>query len=79
MQKSFEHMAIRSINAENNFLDQLMHFGGITREQAETVFSVYKKAKFLNLKEVYSMGRIRVKHGAFLDRDFILNALSHAG
>ena len=75
-QKSFQDMAVRSVNAENNFLDTLVEFGGIDREQAATVFAVYKKARLLNTKEVYSMGRYRVKHGAFLDRDFILNALA---
>lgn len=74
MQQSFKDMAHRMVVAENGFIETLMRCGGITKDEAEKVFRIYRKAKIL--KNDYAVSRISVKHGAFLNRDVILRAIT---
>lgn len=65
-------VAQRMINAEDAFLDVLCSLGEINRGQAALVVAAFRKAKVIKFDAV--AGEIRVKHGAFLDRDVIRRA-----
>ena len=69
--------ALRIINAHKEFNATLINIAGITSEQAEAVTKFYLgKCKAAKLDAV--VGRISVKHGAFLDKDVILRAVAAA-
>lgn len=69
--------AARIINAEKEFASSLQTIAGISEEQAMKVMSFYLgKCKAAKLDAV--IGKINVKHGAFLDRDVILRAVEAA-
>jgi len=72
MEQGFKNMATRIVHAENNFIELLMDFGGINKKLAEKVFQIYRKKKLIKLDAVN--GTYTVKHGGYLDKDFILNA-----
>ena len=74
MEAGFKNIAIRVVNAENNFVETLMNFGEISKEQAEKVLAVYRKLKLVKLDAV--AGVISVKHGAYLEKSTIANALA---
>lgn len=65
--------AQRMVNAEAAFIANLMAAGEITKEQAEKVLQAYRRARVVKMDAV--VGVISVKHGAFLDRDVIRNAM----
>jgi hypothetical protein len=67
-------MAARIVSAENNFIEVLMNLGGISKADAEKVLSVYRKLKLVKINAV--SGVLSVKHGAYLDREVIQNALT---
>lgn len=70
-------MAARIINAENNFVSSLQAIAGINEEQAVKVMRFYLgKCKAAKLDAV--IGKISVRHGAFLDREVILRAVESA-
>jgi hypothetical protein len=52
--------------AETRFIEQLMFFGKIGRQDAEAVFAFYRKAKMVT-KPRMVWDRWLVKHGAYLD------------
>lgn len=66
-------IAQRIVNAETSFIECLMVAGQITKDQAEKVLQVYRKAKVVKMDPV--VGQMTVKHGAFLDRDVIIRAM----
>jgi hypothetical protein len=66
-------IASRMAQAEENFLRVLRVQGSLTMAEAEKVFAYYKKHKLVTRDAV--MGEYKVKHGAFLDREVIRNAL----
>jgi hypothetical protein len=66
-------MAQRSVNAENDFDQVLMELGGISKAEAMKVRNLYLKQKIAKMDIVG--GRISVKHGAFLDKTAIQNAV----
>jgi len=65
-------MAERIIAAEDNFTETLMALGGISKPTAAKVCQFYLKNKLAKVDAV--MGRINVKHGAFLDARAIQRA-----
>lgn len=69
-------MAQRIINAESNFVETLMR-QGFTREEGEKAMRVMLRLKVAKLDAV--LGRISVKHGAFLEPDAIRNAVNYTG
>lgn len=71
--KDFEVFAVREANANRNFEESLQTIAGITPEQASRVNEYYHKHKLVNVDLVN--GTIRPKHGAYLDKDVILNAV----
>ena len=74
MTKGFKNVATRMVNAENNFIETLMLFGEISKADAEKVLAVYRHLKMVKMDAVN--GRMIVKHGAYLDKATIANALA---
>jgi hypothetical protein len=72
MRKSFEAIAFRIVDAENNFAETLMNLGGVDETTARKITALYLKKKLAKLD--VGNGRIHVKHGAFLDARAIANA-----
>lgn len=69
MRQSFKDMTQRAVNAEAEFIESLQRLGGITKEEAAKVLDLYLEQKIAKID--YGIGRVMVKHGAFLDRDTI--------
>jgi hypothetical protein len=74
METGFKNVASRMVAAENNFLEVLMNFGEISKADAGKVLAVYRKLKMVKMDAV--MGVMSVKHGAYLDKATIANALA---
>lgn len=72
MRKSFEDIATRIVNAENDFAETLMSFGKVDEATARKITAFYLKKKLAKLD--VGIGRISVKHGAYLDARAIANA-----
>lgn len=71
--KGTKAIASRIVNAENNFVETLMNCGHISKDDAFKVMAFYLKNKLAKLDPV--IGRISVKHGAYLDARAINNAV----
>lgn len=76
MKAEFEPLATRHAQGRNKLIDHLQEFGGIDREDATKVADLYVKNRIVKLS--VSIGQYAIKHGAFLDRDTILNAVEMA-
>jgi hypothetical protein len=68
-------IAMRQFAAGDNFIQLLVDFGGITWEQACDVFSFMQRKKMITL-DLTNM-RYTVKHGSYLDHDFIEHLAIH--
>lgn len=66
----------RAANGLDAFAADLCEIAGITDEQARRVSAYYRKHKMAKLDR--GIGRVIVKHGAFLDRAVILRAAKEA-
>lgn len=73
--KGTYEVAQRIVNAENNFIEVVMELSGWKKDEAEKVLAVYRKLKMVKLD--LGIGRIKVKHGAYLDVDVIQNAIAY--
>ena len=69
----YRDIAQRIVNAENSFIACMEDDYDLTEDQALAVFNLYKKEKILKVDSV--MGSWSVKHGAFLDKSTIQNAV----
>lgn len=67
-------IAQRIVNAETRFVDVITAISGCTQEQALKVLAVYKKHKVAKLN--VSQGVYDFKHGVYLEKDVILNAIN---
>lgn len=67
-------VAHRIVNAENNFIETIMELANCKKSEAEKVLAVYRKLKMVKLD--IGIGRISVKHGAYLDLEVIHNAIN---
>lgn len=76
METGFKNVASRMVNAETNFMEILMLAGEISKPDAKKVLDVYRKLKLVKMDSV--MGSISVKHGAFLDKSVITDALKQS-
>lgn len=76
MRQSFHELNERLLNAESAFLENLVKLGGISPDGARKVLTVFRYHKVV--KEDANIGRISVTHGAYLDRENILEAFRHA-
>ena len=70
-------MAQRQVNAEEHFISLIQEITGRSREDATKAFATLRKLKALQLDAVG--GRYSVKHGAYLDRDVLIRAISWKG
>ena len=66
-------IADRMINAVDNFVETIQSISGCNKAEAEKVLAVYRKNKIVKLDAV--IGRYSVKHGVFLDKEVIKNAI----
>lgn len=73
---SLSDFAVRETNARANFAETLAAAGGISEGDAIKVMNLYLKSKLAKLDR--HIGRISVKHGAYLDRDVIRRAVEMA-
>jgi len=69
-----KQVAQRIVNAEENFIETLMEIAGINREDAAKAMATMLKLKVAKLDAV--IGRITVKHGAYLEASAIHNAVA---
>ena len=74
MEVGLKNVASRMVAAENNFVEVLMNFGEISKSDAEKVLAVYRNLKLVKMDAV--IGVMSVKHGAYLDKATIANALA---
>jgi hypothetical protein len=63
------------VQAEQALTGQIQKLGGITKQQAQAVFSYYSKRKFIKYQGIDGVG---VKSGNLLDKDTIRQALQLA-
>ena len=70
----YKEIAQRLVNAENSFIACMDDDYDLTENQARAVFNLYKQEKILKIDAV--MGSWSVKHGAFLDKQTIKNAVA---
>lgn len=68
-------IADRMLLAHSKFSDVLQEIAGITKEQAVAVKNAYLKNKMATMNAV--SGEIKVKNGAYLDKQAILNAVNN--
>jgi hypothetical protein len=68
-------IAGRRVQAEQALTGQIQKLGGITKQQAQAVFSYYSKRKFIKTQGIDGVG---VKSGNLLDKDTIRQALQLA-
>lgn len=76
MKQSFQDIATRMFNAEDNFCEWVQESIGCNRDDALMVLQLYKKLKWVKL--VVSMGRYDLKHGAYAEEDVLRRALAQA-
>lgn len=67
-------MAQRIVNAEENFI-QTIREKGFTRDEAIKAMNTMLKLKVAKLDPI--IGRISVKHGAYLESEVIHNAVNY--
>jgi len=60
-------------HAKERFDEALMTMAGITKEQAQRVTQYYLDKKLATMDA--AIGQVKVKHGGYLDKDVILNAV----
>ena len=64
-------IAQRLVNADEHFLALIME-SGFTRDEAETIFAMYRKHKCIKRE---GLNRWTVKHGGFWDHNALVRAL----
>lgn len=69
----YKDIAQRLVNAETSFIACMEDEYGLTQDEAVKVFHLYRKERILKIDPV--MGSWTVKHGAFLDKETIQNAV----
>jgi hypothetical protein len=70
-----KNTAHRIVTAENNFVESLVRIAGCTEEEARKAMRTMLNLKVAKLDAV--IGKINVKHGAFLEPDAIRNAIAY--
>ena len=74
MRQSFKDMAAREAHARDSFVADLAKLGEISEAAAVKVASLYLREGIAKMD--YGIGRIQIKHGAFLDKGVIQRAVS---
>ncbi len=76
MTSLFTDIAHRIDNAHEDFTETLIRCGEFDREDAIKVKNLYLAKKLAKID--IGIGRINVKHGAYLDQDVLTRALAMA-
>ncbi len=76
MTSLFADIAHRIDNAHEDFTETLIRLGEFDREDAIKVKNLYLAKKLAKID--IGIGRINVKHGAYLDQDVLTRALAMA-
>lgn len=72
-----QEIAQKIVNAENDFVAQVVEKIGCTEAEGFKVFNLYKKNKLLSRVDLTNQ-RYAVKHGAFIAADVMRRALEQA-
>ncbi len=75
MKTGLKSMAVRTVQAEENFISNVCQIAEISKADGEKVLRVYRKLKLVKMDAVN--GVLSVKHGAFLDALTIKNAVAY--
>jgi len=75
--KHLKEIAWKQVQSIENFIGLLVKMHSLTKDNATKVFKVYKKVKVIQID--YVNVNYRVKHGAYLDRDIVMNAVNYTG
>lgn len=75
--KHLKEIAWKQVQAIENFIGFLVKMHSLTKDQATKVFKVFKKVKSIEID--YVNVNYRVKHGDYLDRDIVTNAVNFTG
>jgi N-acetylglucosamine-6-phosphate deacetylase len=73
MTSPFEAIAQRIVNAEENFAQTLVENYGLTKAEAFKAMATLRKARAIKVDPV--MGRMIIKHGAYMDAAVIRRAV----
>jgi len=76
MEHGFKDIAQRIDNAMVGFVESIERLGGLNADDAQVVANFYLKSKLAKMDAV--IGRISVKHGAYLDKPILVKALEMA-
>jgi len=76
MQQGFKDIVQRMDNAMVGFVESIERLGDLNADDAQVVANFYLKSKLAKMDAV--IGRISVKHGAYLDKEIIVKALGMA-
>ena len=74
MTQSFKAMAQRIVNAETNFVENVVEQFGFSEKQAQHILTIFIKEKAVKLD--VSMGRYNLTHGIYWDKDVMITALA---
>ena len=74
-QDHLTEIARKSIQAENSLADMFMLIGGVTEKQAFDLVDFYQRKKMVKLD--LTNARLTVKHGSYLDAEFIQHLAIH--
>jgi len=74
-QDHLKEIARKSIQAENSLADMFMLIGGVTEKQAFDLVGFYQRKKMVKLDLTNT--RLTVKHGSYLDAEFIQHLAIH--
>ena len=74
-QDHLKEIARKSIQAEYDLADMFMLIGGVTEKQAFDLVDFYQRKKMVKLD--LTNARLTVKHGAYLDAEFIQHLAIH--
>lgn len=69
---AYRDIATRIVNAETDFAETIATLGNVDMTVARKITTLYLKKKLAKLDPV--IGRVNVKHGAYLDPQAIANA-----
>lgn len=69
-----KHVAQRIVSAENRFITEVMEQFGKTKEDAEKVLAVFKRAKAVKIDPI--TGQFNLTSGVYWEADVIDNAVN---
>lgn len=72
MTSAFEAIGTRAANGEAAFIKTLQEIANLSDVEGSKVLSLFYKEKIAKMD--YGIGRVQVKHGAFMERDVIRRA-----